>query len=61
MDDQEREELVADLLNAIEIRGLPAGAWLFAVRDARRAITRVDDLLYRLEQALLERHEEPPG
>jgi hypothetical protein len=54
------EPLVVEaLIERLREEGAPAGVWLIDITQARRALAGVDDLLYRLEQSLLRRHEAP--
>jgi hypothetical protein len=49
----EREELVESLLNALEVRGVPQGAWLVDINRIRSALQEADSLLRRLEDAII--------
>jgi DNA-binding LytR/AlgR family response regulator len=49
----EREELVESLLNALEARGVPQGAWLVDINRIRQALQEADSLLRRLEDAII--------
>ncbi len=48
-----REALAAEILHELEERGLPSGAWLVDIGRVRQALHDADDLLRRLEQAII--------
>jgi hypothetical protein len=54
MDDREREDLLDALVERLRREGAPAGEWLVDVMRARAAIGHLDELLRRLQAALLE-------
>jgi hypothetical protein len=47
------EELVESIVSALEARGVPAGTWLVDVVCVRQALRDADDLLRRLEDAII--------
>jgi hypothetical protein len=49
----DREELVESLLNGLEARGVPQGAWLVDINRIRQALQEADSLLRRLEDAII--------
>ena len=49
----ERESLAAEILQTLEERGLPGGAWLIDIGRARHALQEADSLLRRLEDAIV--------
>jgi hypothetical protein len=49
----ERIELVESLLEALEARGVPQGAWLVDINRIRQALQEADGLLRRLEDAII--------
>jgi hypothetical protein len=53
MDASEREQLVRDVVDALAERGVPQGTWLADIGLAREDLRRIDDLLRRLEGALV--------
>lgn len=53
MDEQERQDLLEELLRALDERGVPAGAWVVEIDQARDALAGVDELLRRLRSAIL--------
>ena len=59
MDESERKDLVDALLDELARRGVPEGAWLADIARARRDLAQVDDLLRRLENALMRERDEP--
>jgi len=44
---------VESLLNALEVRGVPQGAWLVDINRIRSALQEADSLLRRLEDAII--------
>lgn len=58
MDEQAREELIEELIVRLRTEGAPEGTWLIDLTAARQvardAFELVDDLLARLEAALIE-------
>jgi hypothetical protein len=49
----EREQLVDGLIAALEVRGVPQGAWLVDISRVRHALQEADGLLRRLEDAII--------
>ena len=49
---------IEERLARLEAGGLPQGAWLLDVMQARDALARCDDVFRRLQNALIE---EPPN
>lgn len=46
-------ELVENLIAALEVRGVPQGAWLVDISRVRNALQEADGLLRRLEDAII--------
>lgn len=55
----ERGDLLEHLLEELARRALPEGAWLVEIARARQTLAHVDDLLRRLEKAIIENPEIP--
>jgi hypothetical protein len=55
-----RSELADEIVQAFEERGLPPGAWLMDVARVRRSLHEADDLLRRLEDAIIRAAETAP-
>jgi hypothetical protein len=51
--DTEREQLVEEILTALEERGVPSGAWLVDIARVRQDLQAADKLLRRLEEAII--------
>lgn len=49
----DREQLVAEILDALEERGVPSGAWLVDIARVRQDLQAADKLLRRLEDAII--------
>jgi hypothetical protein len=49
----ERSELVDSLIAALEVRGVPQGAWLVDISRVRHSLQEADGLLRRLEDAII--------
>jgi hypothetical protein len=49
----ERERLAAEILAALEERGVPSGAWLVDIARVRQDLQAADTLLRRLEDAII--------
>ena len=49
----DREALAAEIVRALEERGLPPGTWLVDIAKARLALQEADSLLRRLESAII--------
>jgi hypothetical protein len=49
----ERSELVDSLIAALEVRGVPQGAWLVDISRVRQSLQEADGLLRRLEDAII--------
>jgi hypothetical protein len=50
---QEESALVAEIVDALEQRGIPAGAWLVDIARIRYALQEADDMLRRMENAII--------
>jgi hypothetical protein len=48
-----REGLAEEIMRLLEERGVPSGAWLVDIAQARTALREADALLRRLEDALV--------
>ena len=48
-----REGLAEEVLRLLEERGVPSGAWLVDIAQARTALREADTLLRRLEEAIV--------
>jgi hypothetical protein len=48
-----REGLAEEILRLLEERGVPSGAWLVDIAQARGALREADALLRRLEDAIV--------
>jgi hypothetical protein len=55
-----RSELADEIVRALEERGLPPGAWLMDVARVRRSLQEADELLRRLEDAIIRAAETAP-
>lgn len=53
VDQAGREVLATQILQVLEERGLPPGAWLVDIGRARHALQDADSLLRRLEEAII--------
>jgi hypothetical protein len=49
----ETSDLVAEIIDALEQRGAPSGAWLVDIARARHALREADDLLRRMQHAII--------
>jgi hypothetical protein len=49
----EREEIADEVMRLLEERGVPSGAWLVDIAQARNALQSADALLRRLEAAII--------
>ena len=47
------DELVESIMDGLEARGVPSGAWLLEIARVRRALHEADTLLRRLEEAVI--------
>jgi hypothetical protein len=56
MDASERAQLVRDVADALAERGVPQGTWLIDIGRAREDLRRLDELLRRLESAIVTDH-----
>jgi hypothetical protein len=54
MDASERDELVRDVVEALERRGVPSGVWMVDIAQGREALRRLDDLPRDLERAIVD-------
>ena len=48
-----REGLAEEIMRLLEQRGVPSGAWLVDIAQARSALREADALLRRLEEAIV--------
>jgi hypothetical protein len=59
--ERDTEALAAAIADALTRRGVPEGTWLIDITEARREVrrtaARVDDLLQRLQDAVVKQHE----
>lgn len=46
-------DVVADVVRALEERGVPDGAWLIDIARVRRSLREADTLMRRLEDAII--------
>jgi hypothetical protein len=53
VDQGERSALVDDLVERLDQRGVPEGAWLVEIAQVRASLRSADDLLRRLEAAMI--------
>jgi hypothetical protein len=53
MPEPDVDELARDLLERLEERGLPQGAWLIEIDEVRDALHRADAILLRLHDAIV--------
>jgi len=49
----ERSELVEEIVGELQARGVPSGAWLLDVAKVRQSLREADDLMRRLEDAII--------
>jgi hypothetical protein len=49
----EREQIADEIMRLLEERGVPSGAWLVDIAQARNALQSADALLRRLEAAII--------
>jgi len=54
MNEQERANLVDDLVSRLRVEGAPAGTWLIDIGRVRSALRDADSLLFRLQEAIVE-------
>jgi len=47
------EDLVSEVVRALEERGVPSGTWLLDIGRAREALREADTVLRRLEDAIV--------
>lgn len=52
--------LVEEIVQGLEVRGVPSGAWLIDVARVRQSLREADDLLRRLEDAIIRSAETSP-
>ena len=57
---EDRSELVDEIVQGLEERGLPPGAWLMDVARVRKSLQEADELLRRLEDAIIRAAETAP-
>jgi hypothetical protein len=55
-----RSVLAEEIVQRLEERGVPAGAWLIDVARVRQSLREADDLLRRLEDAIIRSAETSP-
>jgi hypothetical protein len=48
-----RTSLAEEIIHGLEERGVPSGAWLVDVARVRQSLREADDLLRRLEDAII--------
>jgi hypothetical protein len=58
--DAEREAIAAEILDGLEERGVPPGAWLVDLARVRDALQSADALLRRMEEAIIRAARESP-
>lgn len=51
--DGTRSGLAEEIIHGLEERGVPSGAWLIDVARVRQSLREADDLLRRLEDAII--------
>jgi hypothetical protein len=51
--DSDRARLAAEIIEALEERGVPSGAWLVDIARVRHDLQAADRLLRRLEDAII--------
>lgn len=49
----ERSELIEEIVNELQTRGIPSGAWLLDVAKVRQSLREADNLMRRLEDAII--------
>jgi hypothetical protein len=49
----ERSELVEEIVSELQARGVPSGAWLLDVAKVRQSLREADNLMRRLEDAII--------
>jgi hypothetical protein len=54
------DDLVELLISRLEQRGAPSGLWLVEIAEARRALQKADDVLRRLQDAIIREAEDRP-
>lgn len=55
-----RSELAEEIIQGLEERGVPSGAWLIDIARARQSLREADTLLRRLENAIIRAAETSP-
>ena len=60
---EEQPDLVTDLLDKLEERGVPHGTWLLEIEEWRQALHEIDTGLLRLHDAIIRdaHDQERPG
>lgn len=51
---EEHEEVIARILEALRIQGVPQGVWLVELEQVRASLRAADDLLRRIYDAILD-------
>ena len=59
-DQRDRGAIAAEVLQLLEERGVPGGAWLVDIGRVRRSLQDADTLLRRLEDAIIRTASEGP-
>jgi hypothetical protein len=49
----ERSELIEEIVNELQTRGIPSGAWLLDIAKVRQSLREADNLMRRLEDAII--------
>jgi hypothetical protein len=49
----QESSLAAEIVDALEQRGIPPGAWLVDIARIRHALQEADDMLRRMENAII--------
>lgn len=49
----DRSELVEEIVSELETRGVPSGAWLLDLAKVRQSLREADNLMRRLEDAII--------
>lgn len=49
----DRSELIEEIVSELQTRGLPSGAWLLDIAKVRQSLREADNLMRRLEDAII--------
>jgi hypothetical protein len=49
----DRSELIEEIVNELQTRGVPSGAWLLDIAKVRQSLREADNLMRRLEDAII--------